>query len=79
MDNIDKLRGCFSSSLGVGIEVIKPELEYNTIAEWDSVAHMSLVTQIETDFDVMLDTDEIISMSSFEEAQNILKSHGIEF
>ena len=40
---------------------------------------MTLVAAIEDSFDVMLDTDDIIDMSSFEKAQTILKKYDVEF
>jgi len=38
-----------------------------------------LVTEIEDQFDVMLDTDDIIAMSSFEVTKTILVKKGVNF
>ncbi len=73
-----KLFDTFAKALGVDAGRITPELGYNTIPEWDSVAHMVLIAQIEEAFDVMLDTDEIIDMSSPAKAIDILKAHNID-
>ena len=42
------------------------------------MAHMQLIAEIEATFDVMLNTDEVISLSSFERAREILRNHGID-
>ncbi len=77
--NAEKLVASFVEALGVAPELVRDELTYNTIPEWDSVGHMALVAAIEQTFDVMLDTDEIINMSSVAEAKKILVGHGIAF
>ena len=52
--------------------------EYRLFPGWDSIAHMQLVADIEAAFDVMLDTDQVIDLSSFAKAKSILSSHGVD-
>ena len=48
MENLEqRLKKVFSESLGVDLEIIQDTLEYNTISEWDSIGHMSLIAAIE--------------------------------
>lgn len=77
--NTEKLFETFASALGIERERVSMELEYNSITEWDSIAHMVLIAQIEEAFDVMLDTDEIIDMSSPKKAVEILSAHQVSF
>jgi acyl carrier protein len=79
MDNNSKLYSAFSQSLQIDPGRISEDLTFNTIEEWDSVAHMALVTEIEKSFDVMLDTDDILDMSSVVKAREILSKLGIAF
>lgn len=79
MSNQEKLNKAFISALGVSSDVINDDLQYNSITEWDSIAHMTLVAELESVFDVMLDTDQIIDMSTVAKAREILQSHDIEF
>ena len=53
-------------------------LEYQDIPEWDSIGHMSLVVAIEDEFDVQLDTDQVIDMSSFAVAVDMLRALGVD-
>jgi hypothetical protein len=39
---------------------------------------MQLVAEIENEFNVMLDTDDVIGMSSYPVAVSILQKHGID-
>jgi len=79
MDNYQKLVHCFVESLGISQDMVTDGLAYNTIPEWDSTAHMALVATLEAEFDIMLDTDDIIAMSSVAEARKILGKYGVEF
>jgi len=77
--NAEKLRDCFSRSLGIPRERITDDLAYNSLKEWDSVAHMALVVELETEFDVMFDTDDILGMSTVARAREILTGLGVSF
>ena len=79
MSNKEKLRQVFAESLAIDSARITDDLRYATIPEWDSVAHMALVAAIEAAFDIMLDTDDVIDMSSFTKAQEILAKYAVAF
>jgi len=71
----ETLKKAFMEALGIDESKDIENLEYNTIDEWDSVAHMNLIGEIEDAFDIMLDTDDIIDMSSFSKAQEIVSKY----
>lgn len=77
--NNAKLIQAFVTALAIPVEQVVPELGYGQIKEWDSTAHMMLIAELETIFDVMLDTDDIIDMSSYEKAKQILTKYGVQF
>ena len=79
MDNSQRLVDVFAESLNIEKDEVKDSLEYNSIEEWDSVAHMALVAALEIEFDVMLDTEDIIGMSSVKVAKEILSKHEVKF
>ncbi|MFS1704605.1 acyl carrier protein [Alteromonas sp. AMM-1] len=79
MDNQQKLQQAFTVALGVQSDAVTDSLQYNTIPEWDSTAHMILIAELENVFDVMLDTDDIIDMSSVKQAKVILQKYDINF
>lgn len=77
--NTQKLRTIFTESLNIDEAIVTDELSYNSIPEWDSIAHMVLVAEIDDQFDIMLDTEDVIDLSSFAEAKRILAKYGVEF
>lgn len=79
MNNNERLYHSFSTALGIPNELVSDELAYNTIPQWDSVAHMGLVAELENTFGVMFDTDDIIDMSSVARAREILQKYDVAF
>jgi acyl carrier protein len=79
MNNQHKLVQSFAAALAIPAATVVDTLTYESIPQWDSVAHMALVTELETAFDVMLDTDEILAMSSVAITREILAKHGVQF
>jgi acyl carrier protein len=73
--NNPELKTLFATALAIDIEKVTPELAYGTIPEWDSTAHMILIAEIEDKFEVMLDTDDIIDMSSVAKADEIITKY----
>lgn len=53
--------------------------QYQGVELWDSVGHMTLVAALEDVFDVMLETDDIVDLSSFEKGMDILQKYNVSF
>lgn len=75
----DQLRRAFADGLGVDRAVVRDDLTYSSIPEWDSIAHLGLIAELEDVFDVALETDDIIDLSSVSEARRILAKLGVSF
>lgn len=73
----DRLRAVFVEALELGGEVDVESLKYREIEQWDSLGHMTLVAAIEEEFDVQLDTEQVIEMSSFKVALDMLSGMGV--
>lgn len=77
--NNDRYVSIFSSVFNLETSCFGPDFLLGVSSEWDSIMHMSLVSAIEQEFDVLLDTEEILRFNSFESGKEILSSHGITF
>ena len=75
MDLNKRLQSAFVAGLNVPDTTDFEALEYRGIEEWDSVAHMMLVSEIESEFGIMLDTEEVLGMSSYPVAREIVSKH----
>lgn len=69
----------FASALGVPLTKIDESLLYNSIPEWDSTAHLQLIMAIEKQFDIAIDAEDMLDMSSVAKAMTILKKYGLEW
>lgn len=79
MTNKEKYENAFMESFEIDKESLKG-LEYQQTEAWDSVGHMTLVAALEDAFDIMMDTDDIIDLNSFEKGMAILeKNYGVQF
>jgi len=77
MSNKEKYDNSFLSALSIKKGVIKDSLEYNSIPEWDSIGHMSLISELEKNFSISIETDDVIDFSSYEKGKEILKKYKI--
>jgi acyl carrier protein len=77
LNNLDKLKKAFAEALDLDVAKITDDLSYGS-ETWDSVAHMALIASIESEFDIMIDTNDVIDMSSFQKAKEILRKYEIE-
>lgn len=77
--SLAKLKNAFITVLGVSPDNDFESMAYGYTPGWDSVAHMALISEIETAFDIMLATDDVIGMSSFLKAKEIVARNGVSF
>ncbi len=68
------------------LEILKNLFELDTVDEtcsqetcekWDSMGQLNLVVELESEFDVTLEPEEIGEMKSFEDIVKILKTKGV--
>ena len=68
------------------LEILKNLFELDTVDEtcsqttcekWDSMGQLNLVVELESEFDVTLEPEEIGEMKCFENIIRILKSKGV--
>ena len=76
MTNIEKYNAVFCENLQI-TEALLPNLKYQDVSLWDSVGHMTLIAAIEEAFDIMMETDDIIDLSSYEKGKDILKKYEV--
>ena len=75
--NLDVYNKIFESLFDVEEIQLNNEFNSDTVSDWDSLAHMELVSQIEDAFDIMLETDDIIQFKGYEHGKKILEKYGI--
>ncbi len=74
----DRLHTVFVDALDLPADVDVENLKYRDIPQWDSLGHMTLVAAIEDEFAVQLETEQVIDLSSFKVAVDLLRSLGVD-
>lgn len=64
MTNIDKYNDIFKKMFNVPEDKLET-LAYKETPEWNSMAHIALVAEIEDKFDLDFDTDDIFQLKSY--------------
>ena len=78
MNNSEKYKKVFSKTFEMKNN-FDENLEYNSIEAWDSIGHMNLISNLEEEFKISLETDDIVDFSSFNKGKEILKKYKISF
>lgn len=73
-----RLRMVFSGALGIPPSEINDQVAYDKSKGWDSIAHMALIAALDKEFDIMLDTDDVVDMSSYARSKEILRKYGVQ-
>ena len=62
-ENLDKYKKAFNETFDLKDENLE-KLKYQSIDNWDSIGHMTLMSALETEFSITLDTQNIINYNS---------------
>ena len=54
------------------------ELEYQSIDEWDSIGHMTLMSELEDNFDITISTEDLIQFESYKQGVEILERYSVK-
>ena len=74
MNNIEKYNVCFTDVFSIKEDKLNEQFSNETAGNWDSIHHLSLIAKIEENFDIMLDTDDILGFTSYAYGKEILIS-----
>ena len=77
MDNKEKYDSSFTAALSIDNKKLDKNLKYNSIQEWDSIGHMSLISELEKNFNISMETDDVIDFSSYKKGISILKKYKV--
>ena len=73
----EKYDQAFMESFSIDKQALNDTLEYNSVEEWDSVGHMTLIGLLEDTFEIAMDMDDIIDFSSYNKGHEILEKYGL--
>ncbi|MBQ9015389.1 MAG: acyl carrier protein [Firmicutes bacterium] len=78
MTNLEKYNYAFMSNFRAS-ESELPSLKYEGLGKWDSVSHMDLIADLESAFDIQMDTKDVLDLSNYEKGKEVLAKYGVSF
>lgn len=79
MENLEKYNAIFMDTFAVDEVDLNEDFTSANVEAWDSVGHMNLISYLEEEFDIMMESDDIVDLQSYEAGKEILAKYGIEF
>lgn len=79
MSNIEKLNNILLEVFpSLTVADLNDNLEKNNVEGWDSVHQLSIVSNLEDTFDIMLDVEDILKIDSYTHIKEILVKNDVE-
>lgn len=78
MSNLEKYNNAFITVFNVTEDQLNEEFTFKKVEKWDSVSHLSLISELEDAFDIFFDSEDILHYGSYENGKKILNRMGIE-
>ena len=78
MENLEKLQNVFTEVFNVDASVLNDEFGKDTVGAWDSVHQLNINAQLEEEFDLLLEPEDIMACTSFAKAKEILRKNDVE-
>ena len=72
-----KLKEILAKVLLIDESQISDAMSRKTVKEWDSMAHLMLVSEIESTFEVTMDDDDIMEIQTVSDIKKTLQKLGI--
>ena len=77
MSNLEKYNRIFMDVLGVDESALNDSFTFDAVSQWDSVAHLSLISELEDAFDIMFESEDILHYGSYENGKKILQKYSV--
>lgn len=78
MNNIDRYQNIFIDVFGVESSKLNDQFSFDKIDAWNSFTHLTLISKLESEFNIIFETDDILSFGSYLNGIKILKKYGVD-
>lgn len=78
MTNLEKYNKVFMDTFYIQKTQLNDDLTNENIDEWDSIGQMTLITSLEEEFNIRLETEDLMSITSYKSGKEILQKYNIK-
>ena len=79
MSNNQKYENIFKKIFGVESNQLNDSFTFRAVEKWDSLTHLTLISELEEAFTIIFATEEILHFESYVNGMRILQKHGVNF
>lgn len=79
MTNREKYQKIFMDVFGVNEDVLNESFTFKDVEAWDSLTHLTIISELENSFDVLFETEDILHFGGYENGKKILSKYGVPF
>ena len=74
MENVKKYNEIFVEVFSVDLTDLNGKFDRDSVANWDSIHQLNLISYIEEVFDIMFDVEDVLGFTSYAKGKDILSS-----
>lgn len=79
MNNVETYKNIFMEIFEVEESELDEKFNFKEVEIWDSLTHLTLITELEDAFEVMFETDDILHFGGYLNGMKILGKYGVDF
>lgn len=72
MDISKKVISSIASAIGVDASLLSDDIGPGDLAQWDSLKHLAVLSQLEQDFSIAFAVDEVLDMETIEDIVQLI-------
>lgn len=78
MVNLEKYNQAFIEVFGVEESALGSNFNKDSVDGWDSVHQLNIIALLEESFDIMLDPEDIMELTSYEKGKELMAKYEVE-
>ena len=78
MNNLEKYNNAFIEVFGVEESALGSNFNKDSVDGWDSVHQLNIIALLEESFDIMLDPEDIMELTSYEKGKELRAKYEVE-
>lgn len=78
MTNLEKFNQAFVEVFGVEETALTVDFTKENVDSWDSVHQLNIIAILEESFDIMMDPEDIMELTSYEKGMAIVAKYNVE-
>ena len=78
MNNLEKYNQAFIEVFGVEENALGSNFNKDSVDGWDSVHQLNIIALLEESFDIMLDPEDIMELTSYEKGKELMSKYEVE-